>query len=191
MSNSQTEKQPALKSARTLSPQAPYHTDDQSKFAITIGAPVGEVFSFFRDFSNLPSFMKDLKKIDVLSPKKSRWVVEITGGFKAEWEAEITSERLNEMIAWKSVEGSQVETSGAVYFRPAPEGLGTVVSLTLDYALPGGKLTEILTAFTGDNPDELANVNLRRLKGFLETGVIATIEGQSSGRDADAETLKH
>lgn len=198
MSKSQTEKQTApsnglnaQKRSTTNSPQTPYHSDDQSKFAITIGAPVAEVFSFFRDFTNLPSFMKDLKSIEVLSSKKSHWVVEINGGFKAEWDAEITAERPGEMISWKSVEGSQVESSGSVYFRPAPEGRGAVVSLTLDYALPGGKITEIITALTCDNPEELANVNLRRLKGFLETGVIATTEGQPSGRDADAETIKH
>ncbi|MES2857439.1 MAG: SRPBCC family protein [Bdellovibrionota bacterium] len=168
-----------------------YHEDDKSQYAVTIGAPPEEVFSFFRDFSNLPTFMKDLKQIQILSPKKSHWVVEVKGR-TAEWDAEITSERKNEMIAWRSLEGSEVETSGAIYFSPAPGGCGTVVSLSLDYKIPGGKLTEFITFFTGDHPAELAFINLRRLKARLETGEVPTTEGQPSGREENAETIvKH
>ena len=136
--------------------------------------------------------MKDLKKVKILSPKKSHWSVELKSGLKAEWDAEITAERTNEMISWKSLEGSQIETSGTIFFSPAPAGLGTVVSLTLDYKIPGGKATEVLTKLVGEDPDSLAFTNLRRLKAFLEVGEIATIEGQSSGRGEDKETtLKH
>lgn len=164
-------------------------TGDKSHYAVTIGLPVEEVFSFFRDFENLPRFMKDLKKIKILDSKKSHWVVEVKGGFKAAWDAEITSERPNEMISWKSLKGSEVETSGAVFFMRAPADRGTVVSLTLDYKIPGGKLAELATLFTGDHPLELAFINLRRLKAYLETGEIPTTEGQPSGREPDAQTL--
>lgn len=168
------------------------HPDDDSHYSVTIGASPEEVFQFFRDFSHLPSFMKDLKEIRVLGPKRSHWVVEIKGGHKAEWDAEIIAERPNEMIAWKSVENSEVETSGSVYFAPAPGNRGTVVSLSLDYKIPGGKLAELVTFFTGDHPAELAFINLRRLKARIETGEVPTIEGQPSGREENAETIvKH
>lgn len=168
------------------------YADDVSHFAVTIGKPPEEVYRFFRDFQNLPLFMKDLKEIQTLSPKRTKWVVQLDEGPQVEWEAEITTERPNEMISWKSVEGSQVSTEGSVWFRPAPEGFGTIVSLAMDYSVPGGKLTEWLTMLKGEDPDSLTFTNLRRLKCFLETGEIATTKGQTSGREEDLEsTTKH
>lgn len=168
-----------------------YHADDVSRYAVTIGKPQEEVFRFFRNFENLPLFMKDLKEVQVISEKKSHWVVEVHG-MQAEWDAEITLERQDEMLAWKSVKGSEVETSGSIWFSPAPGGKGTVVSLVLDYKIPGGKLAEIITKFTGEDPETLAQLNLRRLKAVLETGEVPTIEGQPSGREENSETIvKH
>ncbi len=168
-----------------------FHEDDKSRLAVTVGVPPEVAFAFFRNFQNLPAFMKDLKSIRVLSETRSHWVVEVKG-LTAEWDAEIVSERFGEMIAWRSVEGSAVETSGSIWFSSAPRNLGTVIGLALDYKLPGGKITELITKMSGDDPKSLAFTNLRRLKCYLETGEIATIEGQSSGRDPKAETiLKH
>lgn len=164
------------------------HEEDKSRYAVTIGKEISEIYSFFRNFENLPFFMKDLKKVKILSPKKSHWVVELSSGLKAEWDAEITAERTNEMIAWASLPGSKIETTGAIFFSQAPAGLGTVVSLSLDYKVPGGKATELITKLIGEDPDSLAFTNLRRLKAFLEVGEIATIEGQTSGRGPDKET---
>lgn len=169
-----------------------YHDDDVSRYAVTIGKPQEEVFRFFRNFENLPLFMKDLKEVRVISDKKSHWVVELQAGVQAEWDAEITLERQDEMLAWKSVKGSEVDTSGSIWFSPAPGGKGTVVSLVLDYKIPGGKIAEIITKMTGEDPETLAQLNLRRLKAFLETGEVPTIKGQPSGREDDAETIvKH
>lgn len=169
-----------------------YHSDDVSRFAVTIGKPQEEVFAFFRDFSNLPLFMKDLKSIEILTNKKSHWTVELKNGLKADWDAEIILERKDEMLAWRSTKDSEVETSGSVWFSPAGGGRGTVVSLVLDYKIPGGKLTEIITKMTGEDPDSLAQINLRRLKALLETGDVPTIEGQPSGREDSSETIiKH
>lgn len=168
------------------------HDDDISKFSVTIGKTQAEIFAFWRDFKNLTLFMKDIKDIRIISAKKSHWTVALKSGLKAEWDAEITAERVNEMIAWKSLKGSEVETSGSVWFSPAPGDRGTVVSLIMDYSVPGGKLTELLTKITGEDPDSLAFINLRRLKAYLETGEIPTTEGQSSGREEKEETqLKH
>lgn len=168
-----------------------FHDDDKSRLAVTVAVPPMVAFSFFRNFQNLPYFMKDLINIEVHSKTRSHWKVEVRG-FTAEWDAEITNERPGEMIAWKSIEGSEVETSGSIWFSPAPENLGTVIGLILDYKIPGGKLTEIITTMLGEDPSSLAFINLRRLKCYLETGEIATTEGQPSGRDSDAKSiLKH
>ena len=175
--------------APNLQKNGRYYEDDNSKLAATIGVAPEVAYMFFRDFKNLPLFMKDLKSIEVISDKRSKWTVEVKG-MTASWEAEITAEREGQMIAWKSVEGSEVQTSGSIWFAPAPETQGAVVTLSLDYKVPGGKLTELFTMISGEDPKSLAFTNLRRFKCYLETGEIATIEGQPSGRDADAEMIE-
>lgn len=162
----------------------------KGKYAATIAVLPEVAYTFFRNFQNLPYFMKDLKTVEVVSEKRSHWVIEVKG-MKAEWDAEIVEERPGEFISWRSVKGSDVQTNGTIWFTWAHEGLGTIVHLNLNYKVPGGKLTELLTKMSGEDPDSLALINLRRFKCFLETGEIATIEGQSSGRDDDSETLKH
>ncbi|MBX2993326.1 MAG: SRPBCC family protein [Bdellovibrionaceae bacterium] len=178
-----------LKSQKAVRPQPTNFDKEPSKIAATVGVPREAAYLFFRDLENLPSFMKDLKSIEVISETRSRWTVEIKG-ISATWEAEITQDIPGEMIAWESVEGSEIQTQGAIWFRTAPENLGTILNLELEYKVPGGKLTELVTALSGESPAALAFTNLRRLKCLLETGEIATIEGQPSGRDQDATLIE-
>lgn len=151
--------------------------------SITINSPRSEVFAYWRDLENLPSFMTDLTSVEILTTTRSKWVVTLKSGQSVEWEAEITAERHGEMMLWSSIEGSQVETSGAIYFSDASAGRGTVVELEMSYRVPGGKLGELMTKLSGEDPKSLARTNLRRLKAILETGEIATIQGQPSGRE--------
>ena len=150
--------------------------------SITIGKSPEEVYSFWRDLTHLPQFMKGISSIDVLSEKNSKWKVKLKDGIVAVWEAEIVSDVPGEMIAWKSTDHSNVKTEGKVWFKPASGKLGTEVTLFMDYDLPGGRATELLTALSGEDPETLTLTNLKRLKALLETGEIPTTEGQASGR---------
>ncbi len=96
------------------------------------------------------------------------------------------------MISWRTLPGSQVEMTGAIWFMPAPAGRGTVVSLDMDIKAPGGKVTEFITAFMGESPNLLIQINLARFKALMETGEVPTTDGQSSGREENSQTLtKH
>jgi uncharacterized membrane protein len=79
---------------------------------------------------------------------------------------------------------------GAVWFVEAPAGRGTIVRLSLNYSVPGGKFSEWVTKLNGEDPDSLILLNLRRLKALLETGEIPTIEGQPSGREDDSRPVQ-
>jgi uncharacterized membrane protein len=160
-------------------------------YAVTIDRAPMDVFNFFRNFENLPLFMKDLTLVEVFSDKRSRWRVALKSGAKVEWDAEIINEIPGRSISWRSLEDSSVKTLGTVNFATAPAGLGTVVSLNMEYSIPGGKLTEFALLFTGETPEMLVLTNLKRLKALLETGEIPTTEGQPSGRDEESTVLKH
>lgn len=182
-------KQP--KNRKSASPAARLHDAPRARLAVTINRKTPmEVYEYWRHFANLPSFMKDLKKIEILSATLSRWTVELKNGADTTWDAEILADRPGEMISWKSLEGSEVNQAGAVWFEKAPAGRGTVVRFSLAYDVPGGKLTELLTKLTGEDPESLILTNLRRLKALLEAGEIPTVEGQPSGRDEKDEIQK-
>ena len=77
--------------------------------SIQINCSPAEVYKFWRDFSNLPKFMSNVESVETLSEKRSHWCVIGPTGKRLEWDAEITDEQENRLIAWRSLEGAQIE----------------------------------------------------------------------------------
>jgi uncharacterized membrane protein len=157
--------------------------------SITINKSPAELYSFWRRLENLPQFMKHLESVTELSSGISRWVAKGTIGERAEWDAEIFTEKEDELISWRSLPGSDFVNAGSVRFEPAPGGRGTVVRVTMNYNLSGGRVAAALARLLGQAPEQMIADDLRRLKQILETGEIATIEGQPSGRAEGAQLL--
>ncbi|MBE9184261.1 SRPBCC family protein [Microcoleus sp. LEGE 07076] len=149
---------------------------------VTIDKPADELYSFWRDFENLPRFMKHLKHVAVIDDKRSHWIASAPVGNSVEWDAEIVREEENRLIAWVSVEGADIENSGFVRFQPAPAGRGTEVKVAIEYNPPGGAIAGAAAKLFGEAPEQQIADDLRRFKQFMETGEIATTAGQSSGR---------
>jgi len=144
--------------------------------AITIDRPPEELYRRWRDFENLPQFMSHLVSVKT-DGRRSHWVAHGPAGMKVEWDAEIINEEPNRLIAWRSLEGSQVSTAGSVHFRPAPGGRGTEVVVSLKYDPPGGKLGSWLAWLFGEEPTLQVRDDLRRFKQLVETGAVATAAG--------------
>ena len=141
--------------------------------AVTIAKPVAEVFSYFRDFSNLPHFMENVVSIDVRDDKTSHWVVKAPAGKTVEWDALVTGESENSFIAWEAQPGADVPNSGRVDFRDAG-ARGTVVTATITYDPPAGIVGKIVAKMFQREPAIQARRDLRRFKQLMETGEIAT-----------------
>jgi len=149
---------------------------------LTINRPVAEVYSFWRDFENLPRFIAHLKSVRLLDEVRSHWVLVATAGNVIEWDATINHEIPSELIAWSSVPDAEVKVSGAVHLHPAPLGRGTQLRVVLTYDSPAGKLSRLLARLLGEDPSVQLRSDLRRGKALLETGEIPTTQGQPSGR---------
>jgi uncharacterized membrane protein len=150
--------------------------------ATTINASAEELFAFWRNFENLPRFMKHLESVQVLDDDRSHWKAKAPLGANVEWDARITQESPNELIAWESLEGSDIPNRGSVRFTPATGGRGTVVAVTLYYDPPGGQIGALIAKLFGEEPEGQVRDDLRRFKAVMETGEIPTTEGQTSGR---------
>lgn len=149
---------------------------------LAVNAEPDVLYRFWRDFENLPRFMNHLKNVNVLDQRRSRWLVKAPAGMRVEWDAEITEDRPGELIAWRSAENAQVENSGSVRFMPAPGNRGTFVSVEIEYKPPAGEIGAMIAKLFGEGPEQQVRCDLRRFKQLVETGEIATTEGQTSGR---------
>ena len=152
-----------------------------AEVSYTIGKSPEELFRFWRDFENLPRFMKHLESVKVLSSSESHWVAAGPGGKRVEWDAQIINEEPDRLIAWRSKHGADVDNAGSVRFIPAPGGRGSEVHVVIEYIPPGGRIGAAIVWLFGREPAQQVREDLRRFKQLMETGEIPTIEGQPQG----------
>ncbi len=147
------------------------------KDSMTIWKSPAEVYAFWRDFSNLSRFMRHVESVETMGDRRSHWTVKAPAGRTVEWDAEIVEDRPNELIAWRSVPGADVQNSGRVRFVPSPDGKGTEVHVEIAFAPPAGKLGATVVKLFEEDPHKQVHGDLRRLKQVLETGEVVRSEG--------------
>jgi uncharacterized membrane protein len=150
--------------------------------SVAINRPASEVYRFWRDFENLPRFMRHLESVAVREEGVSHWVARGPAGTRVEWDARIINDVANKIIGWQSLDGSMVATAGSVNFDETERG--TMVRVHLQYNPPAGKLGSAIAWLLGEEPSLQIHEDLRRFKALLETGEIPTTDGQPSGRAA-------
>ncbi|MBB5376457.1 putative membrane protein [Deinococcus metalli] len=157
--------------------------------AITIGMSADDLYSFWRHLENLPRFMQHLDSVTTQDGdgRRSHWVARAPAGTHVAWDAEITADEPGRRIAWRSLAGATVPNEGEVEFRPAPQGRGTELHVSLTYRPPGGSLGATVARLLGEDPEMQVAQDLRRLKRVLEVGHEPTTEGQSSARKGPAK----
>lgn len=141
--------------------------------AVTINRPRAELYAYWRDFANLATFMDNVERIDVLDATRSHWVVKAPGGKTVEWDATVTEEIQDALIAWSSDEGAEVPNSGRIEFRDAG-ARGTVVTATILYDPAAGTIGKLIAKMFQREPAIQARRDLRRFKQLMETGEVAT-----------------
>lgn len=155
----------------------------RTRTVTTVNRPVDEVYRRWRQLEDLPTFTTHLESVRVTGDRTSHWVAKGPVG-TVEWDATITVDRPGEVIAWRSVEGADVDHAGEVRFRPAPGDRGTEVEVDLIYEVPGGRLGRIVARVLGEHPEQQAKDDLRRFKQLLETGEIPRSSGSPEGTRA-------
>jgi uncharacterized membrane protein len=150
--------------------------------SITVNRSPEELYRFWHDFENLPRFMAHLQSVQVTGEKRSHWKAKAPAGMTVEWDAEIIADRPHELIAWRSLEGSDVDHAGSVHFKPAPAGRGTEVRVEMQYIPPGGIIGAAIAKLFGEAPDQQLQEDLRRFKQTMEVGEVIQSEATARGR---------
>jgi uncharacterized membrane protein len=152
------------------------------KKTILVNRSPDELYRHWRNFQNLPRFMKNLEAVEVTTDTRSRWTAKGPAGKKFHWNAEIVEDAPRECIAWRSLEGGDVPNSGSVRFHGAPNGRGTLVIVEMRYSPPAGSIGATIAKLFGRAPEQEVEEDLRRFKQMMETGEIITTIGQPAGR---------
>lgn len=139
---------------------------------VTINRGADALYEYWRDFENLPNFMKHLDSVTTTGEGRSHWVTRAPGGTQVEWDAEIVADVPGELIAWQSLPGSTVHNAGTVRFIPVPAERGTEVHVDLDYDPPGGALGVAVAKLFRAEPGQQIRDDLRAFKQVMETGEI-------------------
>jgi uncharacterized membrane protein len=149
--------------------------------SLVINSPPDQVYAFWRKLQNLPRFMPHLDSVTELDQRRSEWTARLPGGMQLRWQSEILEDQPGRLMSWRTVAGSEINHVGSVRFEPGPGGQGTQVHVEIYYGMPGGPTAAKAAKLVSMAPESMVTEDLRRLKQLIETGEIATTEGQPTG----------
>jgi len=130
--------------------------------SIEIAVPVSTAYNQWTQFEEFPSFMEGVKEVRQLDDTHLHWVVEHNGqqyGF----DAEITEQRPDERVAWRTVDGKS--HAGVVTFHPLDDQHSKVM-VQIDWQ-PEGMLETLGTVVGAD--DRRVRSDLQRFKEMIES----------------------
>jgi len=81
---------------------------------IEVAVPVRVAYDQWTQFESFPRFMDGVDRVVQIDDKTLEWTATIAGVVK-HWRAEITEQRPDEVVAWRSTEGAR--NDGQVSFR--------------------------------------------------------------------------
>jgi uncharacterized membrane protein len=157
--------------------------------SVTIQRPRQEVYSYWRQLENLPTFMGHLEDVSDLGGGRSSWRAKGPLGSKVSWQAEIITDTPSELISWRTLPDSDVVSAGSVWFRPSGKQ-GTEVCVKLQYDPPAGKVGATVAWLLGEDAQHEIDEDLRRFKQLLETGELSTGDRNGSPRKTRRRQVK-
>jgi uncharacterized membrane protein len=134
-----------------------------------VNKPREEVYAFWRNFENLPRFMKHLASVEEQGNNRSQWKANLPGEIvKLTWNAEITREEENRYIGWQSIEGSMVDNAGKVEFNDAINGSGTELTVEISYFPPAGSLGQGIAKLLNNVFEDKIREDVTNFKHYVE-----------------------
>ncbi|HEY2961373.1 MAG TPA: SRPBCC family protein [Pyrinomonadaceae bacterium] len=152
-----------------------------AKASCIVNGKPDEVYRFWRNFENLPRFMRHLDSVRDLGDGRSRWTAKGPAGTTVAWEATIIADVPGEVITWRSLENADVDNAGAVRFEKAPGDRGTIVKVNIQYNPPAGAVGATVAKLFGEEPERQLDDDLRRFKQVLEVGEVVVSDATLMG----------
>jgi uncharacterized membrane protein len=136
---------------------------------INISAPVEELYQLFANPENFPNIFEHVEDVRQSRDNLYHWRVVGPAGMPVSWEAAVTQNAPNEVIAWSSVPGAAVQTAGWVKFQRNESG-GTTLHIQFTYNPPAGVIGHAIASLFGADPKQALDDDMARLKSLFEVG---------------------
>ncbi len=95
-----------------------------SSASVIVDSPVGDVYEYWRTLENLPQFLAGVEEVRPTGPGTTHWIVKGPLGAVVEFDATITRDEPEELLAWASTDGPQF--SGEARFEEVGPGVTRV-----------------------------------------------------------------
>ena len=151
-----------------LSPPGPF----RANATVLIGRKPDELYSFWRDLSNVVQLEPYLESVRPLGNERWRWKARVGDGPAIVFDTEMIRDTPNHYIEWRSVEGSPTSLRASIQFTPTRGDRGTLVRSEVEMQGPVALLAKPASA-VGMGPELRLEMHLRRFKQLMETGEIA------------------
>lgn len=131
---------------------------------VWINAPLAKVYEIAKDIQSFPSFMAELKSLQVLSSENNKVISEWTGtvsslGLKVKWTQEDLWHDETHTCTFRQVEGDYDQMEGVWRFSEEKEGTLFESTLRYEYVVPGlGPLVKKV----------ILNIVTKNLEGVLD-----------------------
>jgi uncharacterized membrane protein len=135
---------------------------------ITVNRPRHEVYSFWRNFSNLPLFMQHVEKVEKKGDNLWYWKIRMPGGLGSlSWDATVVKEEPENLLGWSSVEGSAIEAAGKIMFNIAREN-ATRLDIVISYRAPFGAAGEQVARLLNPAFEKMVRKDIEQFKAYFE-----------------------
>jgi uncharacterized membrane protein len=143
-----------------------------------VAVPVDRAYDAWTKFEEFPKFMHRVLEVREEDDNKIHWREKIWFSTR-EWDGEITDQRKNDRIAWKSVSGTQ--HSGVISFHKLDDKL-TRVMVDLDF-VPSGILEKMASGMRFVK--RAVEADLARFKAYVELGDAEGLEYKSKPEEME------
>lgn len=129
--------------------------------SVVVDVPITTAYNQWTQFESFPQFLEGVESVQQRDDKRLHWAAEIAGK-RREWDAEITEQRPDGRVAWRSTSGAP--NAGAVTFHRLSDEQ-TKVMVQIDYE-PEGAVESVGDAL--GMVERRTKGDLERFKGFIE-----------------------
>jgi len=149
--------------------------------SIEVQVPVQQAYNQWTQFEEFPRFMDGIQSVQQLDDTHVQWVAEIRGESR-QWTTEITDQRPDEKVAWKTIDG-EVKNDGVVTFEQVGDNQ-TRVNVEMD--VESDSTTENVAGDLLGIVKDQVHGDLERFKQLIENRDEET--GAWRGEVQDSET---
>ena len=150
--------------------------------SIEVQVPVQQAYDQWTQFEDFPKFMDGIQSVLQLDETHVQWVAEI-GGATRQWTTEVTEQKPDEKIAWKTIDG-EVKNDGVVTFEQVGDGL-TRINLEMD--VEGESTMENVAGELLGVVKDQVHGDLERFKELIEKRDEATGAYRGTVQDGEAQ----